>query len=476
MYNKKILSMLLSTVMTVSLTGVPTANAENSSAPTKANALSDEAAPQETAPSEEGGEIIAHCMMCHKGLTQAERLVAPNGVELCADCYDEGAADKVTMGEFTDTVAEINDGEIIFAGEKRPFKGSGYFINYFEDDPLKVGDTIKFSCAMREGQKAYYVQDIISAEKVKSDAPSETTAPEKTEYPVITHRELYNGLVSTPSKIIYSKDEFNYDNLDLSGMTISVNDVTETRTNAYSGYSTTTPVEYKIGKVYSDMYRYEAGWYIASLTYDDETGKYSDVNYPGIPNKYTVRFTDAGDVLRFSEPDTPDVIHEVENAYELKFDIYIDDPDDKNEFIRIDNKEVTGYAFGRTLKIKDIGDFTTDMDTYAYVNYYIDQNIHAGDIVSGVLCVDPERKYVICGDLEVVKPAPGNGDANCDNSVDMSDVVLIMQFLANPDKYGIEGTDPNHITNSGLRNADQNGDGVTVEDALILQKKLLGLE
>ena len=42
------------------------------------------------------------------------------------------------------------------------------------------------------------------------------------------------------------------------------------------------------------------------------------------------------------------------------------------------------------------------------------------------------------------------GDANDDGSVDMSDVVLIMQSLANPNKYGLNGSDKNHITSNGL--------------------------
>lgn len=69
------------------------------------------------------------------------------------------------------------------------------------------------------------------------------------------------------------------------------------------------------------------------------------------------------------------------------------------------------------------------------------------------------------------------GDANNDGSVDMGDVVLIMQSLANPNKYGYEGTDKNAITDLGLANADvwKNGDGVTGEDALHIQKYLLGL-
>ena len=70
------------------------------------------------------------------------------------------------------------------------------------------------------------------------------------------------------------------------------------------------------------------------------------------------------------------------------------------------------------------------------------------------------------------------GDANCDNKVDMSDAVLIMQSNSNPDKYGINGSDPTHITKQGLLNADvyEHGtSGVTNEDALLIQKYRLNL-
>lgn len=71
---------------------------------------------------------------------------------------------------------------------------------------------------------------------------------------------------------------------------------------------------------------------------------------------------------------------------------------------------------------------------------------------------------------EIVK-----GDANLDDQTDMADVVLIMQALANPNKYGENGSDFNHLTGLGKLNADIDGDGLTVGDAQALQKILLGL-
>ena len=65
------------------------------------------------------------------------------------------------------------------------------------------------------------------------------------------------------------------------------------------------------------------------------------------------------------------------------------------------------------------------------------------------------------------------GDANGDWDVDMSDIVLIMQALANPNKYGVNGTDPSHITENGFKYADVDGGGLTNQDALKIQLYLL---
>ncbi len=69
------------------------------------------------------------------------------------------------------------------------------------------------------------------------------------------------------------------------------------------------------------------------------------------------------------------------------------------------------------------------------------------------------------------------GDANRDNDINMADAVLILQSIANPDKYGENGTEKDHITAQGMINADcsGSGDGVTSKDALAIQKYTLKL-
>nr|AEV59351.1 scaffoldin C [Ruminococcus flavefaciens] len=69
------------------------------------------------------------------------------------------------------------------------------------------------------------------------------------------------------------------------------------------------------------------------------------------------------------------------------------------------------------------------------------------------------------------------GDVNCDGTVDMGDAVLIMQSLANPNKYGLNGSDSKHITEQGKLNGDVDEEvkGLTSNDALKIQKYLLKL-
>lgn len=69
------------------------------------------------------------------------------------------------------------------------------------------------------------------------------------------------------------------------------------------------------------------------------------------------------------------------------------------------------------------------------------------------------------------------GDTNCDGDISLADAILVLQAIANSDKYGVGGTDKNAVTEQGWINADCNlsRDGVTPTDALAIQKSILKL-
>lgn len=103
-------------------------------------------------------------------------------------------------------------------------------------------------------------------------------------------------------------------------------------------------------------------------------------------------------------------------------------------------------------------------------NTYEVTGLEAGSAVISFTAPTGQKKQVML----TVGVGADFGDANRDGTVDLSDVVLIMQSLANPNKYGLNGTDKSHITEYGLTNADVNlQGGVTAEDALCIQKYLL---
>ena len=107
--------------------------------------------------------------------------------------------------------------------------------------------------------------------------------------------------------------------------------------------------------------------------------------------------------------------------------------------------------------------------------YNFDSRIMKGDIVSGVVYVSTKDNYVYFGDLEIVDSLLGNGDTNCDGKVELADAILIMQALANPNKYNVGGTYEHCLTAAGKSNADVNGGGMTVDDALDIQLPLLNI-
>lgn len=74
------------------------------------------------------------------------------------------------------------------------------------------------------------------------------------------------------------------------------------------------------------------------------------------------------------------------------------------------------------------------------------------------------------------QPTGKRGDANCDGDVRLNDAILVLQAIGNPDAYGVNGSDPTHITNQGMINGDvaggtddKGGDGLTTADAVRIQ-------
>lgn len=119
--------------------------------------------------------------------------------------------------------------------------------------------------------------------------------------------------------------------------------------------------------------------------------------------------------------------------------------------------------------------FSINGDTGMNISYHMPK-LKQGDTIEGELFVIyfPNEKiyYVSDGNIDIIGKG---GDSNCDGDMNMADAVLVMQSLANPDKYGINGTDETHITEQGKINADFKDDGLTNEDALFIQKKMLRL-
>lgn len=74
------------------------------------------------------------------------------------------------------------------------------------------------------------------------------------------------------------------------------------------------------------------------------------------------------------------------------------------------------------------------------------------------------------------QPATMYGDANNDGKISIGDAVLILQYCANKDKYGVNGYADDRITPQGEKNADcfEPGSDITPKDALAVQLKLVG--
>ncbi len=117
----------------------------------------------------------------------------------------------------------------------------------------------------------------------------------------------------------------------------------------------------------------------------------------------------------------------------------------------------------------------------SFMNYEFMKDLFSGDyeiftegITTELARMLTDDDYYYCSEHVFVDGM--EGDANIDGSMNMADVVMIMQSAVNPDKYGLRSAEG--ITAQGIINGDiaDKGSGITNLDALAVQKRLLGLE
>ena len=88
-------------------------------------------------------------------------------------------------------------------------------------------------------------------------------------------------------------------------------------------------------------------------------------------------------------------------------------------------------------------------------------------LIQGIYIPQSSNDFSVTDVVNALPEVTLSGDANCDGEVTISDAVLIMQNIANPDEF--------EMTVQGQVNADVtgDGDGVTLNDALEIQQMSL---
>ena len=352
------------------------------------------------------------------------------------------------------TVTDKNGNSV--SGDKFDSLSAGEYIVSYDGS---IGQYYSFMCGSIKFSYNVTINDDVQ------NSTTTTTTEEPVMWMYGTGVDHFDGIKTLPTKTIYNEGE----EFDLSGLVI----------NAYHSVSRHN------NKGESEVLRTDYVWEVDNIaseyiTISDFTGKTYTVD------EFTKLSGDSAYIVKFGKGGYSSIKLSIRgDEYErelygvsgLTFRVYINQPDKASQFIRIDNAEVESFEYGISnygFKLKGMDALRIDMDAHMYPGYEI-EDIRKGDVVSGALKIDSKSNYVILGDLKIVKYGGETGDANCDNSLSMADAVLIMQALANPNKYGIDGTDGRHMTKRGESIADMNGDGITVLDAQLIQNKLLGL-
>ncbi len=131
------------------------------------------------------------------------------------------------------------------------------------------------------------------------------------------------------------------------------------------------------------------------------------------------------------------------------------------DYSALDDTDLTELLFGLTDSIQVTPNYDYDASDLLNIYDIIQNGTDLSSPIGGIM-----GSNIFTG-TEIDMFNALIGDSNCDNTFNLADAVLIMQALANPNKYS--------VTAQGKFNADFNDDGITVGDAQAIQNILLGL-
>lgn len=415
------------------------------------------------------------CSNCGKEVPRNHIITTSFGQKVCDDCNDHGWCGDVVENEFTDLVTAKYGQYIRFRTHGRYSTADAEGADMLDD--IKVGDTvsIKFESVSTYEAKMLKINElnvisntsaVTTLPNTATDVKTTTTTAEPEVWMYGTGVDHFGSIKTLPTKTIYDAGE----ELDLSGLVINSYHSVARHSNKGNSDYLRTDYEWEVEKIAPEY-----------ITISDFTGKtYTADEFPTLPggSAYTVKLGKAGASAIALSVKGDQYEKELYGVNDFTFRVYINSDKDSSKFIRIDNAEVESFGYGTTshgFKLKGMDEFSIDMDAHMHAGYAIEDDIRKGDTVSGVLEINPKSNYIYLGDLEIVKYSGETGDANSDGTVDIADAVMIMQALANPNKYGLNGTDARCIKKRGKSLADMNGDGITVLDAQLIQNRLLGL-
>ena len=414
------------------------------------------------------------------------------GLLVGGDDKDGNYEDKTDKYQFTEGALDYNGCfAIACAGVANLYGGDATAMPALAKQVSEINADFKF------GSSEPINNTTTTTTTTTSDTTTTTTTTTTSPQPIhtITFTASYQvqEIISYPTKTVYNVGE----GLDLSGISIKVRSQTywqevEGGNRAGIIYGepfiidniTLDPMYATIGGENGAIWKgdmtneLEPGSYIVMYNGSIKYQETYSISLPNFKHRITVNAAEKKPytfIFNVMEKDTGLSIDNAELSFRVnariplpedsEFHIY-DPYDHIYETIRISDSSSLIYTCE---KFNDRKNVNVDQISAKADGYTFDEAVE--DIRDGGT---PNTYYY---DVYMTKTAVSalKGDTNCDGKVELADAILIMQSLANPNKYGLTGTDSKHLTAQGKTNGDINGDGITSDDALSIQKYLLHL-